>query len=548
MIPATIPFRFIETLKNKAGHMAYGSFLYDWSLNEMPPDRLLIRPVDLWKGDADKGQVLLENIGVNKESGPRWYASWWDLDDGCEAHWAEYLNSFVWLRDLRTLGGPLAREQGRKMIECWIERYPVWNAAAWRFDLTGQRLSMWIAHYDFFCLNADEVFEEAFMTSLVKQAKHLHNTLGHMREGELFSGIKGLIYAGLAIEDHQKWVDHALSALERGLERQILEDGGHVSRSPANLIAALQIMLDIKSALKAGDRRVPEFMDEAILKMSTAARFFRYNDRKLALFHGAQEGDVVHLDAVFAQSGQRARPVTSLPYSSFERAELGASMLLLDVGKSPEYPYDAQAHASPLAFEFCHAKDRIFVSCGSHPTSAQWNDALRFTAAHNTATLDYRNACEIKKDGHFGRKVTEFSLKREETPKAILLEASHNGYVPLNGILHTRKLCMTNEGNDLLGQEDFACAAKLVRPVELAVRFHLHPKVAATLVANETEASLRLPGGMAWRFSYSAGTLALEDSLYLGSGKTPQKTKQLVLYGQMNGDTACIKWSLRREF
>ncbi len=546
MIQATIPLRLIETLKSRAGQMAYSSFLYDWSLSALPPDRLLIKPVDLWKGSADKGQEILDMAGVDHETGPRWFSAWWTPEDA-DAQWKDNINSFLWLRDLRTLGGSVAREQGRKMIENWIERYPGWDSEAWRCDLTGQRLAMWISHYDFFCMNTDEAFEETFMTSLVKQAKHLHNTLGNIRDVEFFHGIKGLIYAGFAIEDHQKWVDQALSALEKGIERQILPDGGHASRSPALLINALEIMVDIKSALKAGDRKVPEFVDEAILTMSTAARFFRYNDRKLAVFHGSQESDTARLDLILAQCGMRGKPITSMPYSGFERAELGRSLLLLDVGKSPDYPFDANAHASPLAFEFGYGKERLFVNCGSHPHSENWNEALRFTAAHNTATLDYRNASEIRKDGHFGRKVTEFSLQREETRDAILLEASHNGFVPLNGITHKRKLYLGDEGHDLRGQDDFTCSAKLIRSVEIAVRFHLHPKVAASLIGSENEILLRMPGGIGWRLSFSAGTLALEDSLYLGTGTEPQKTKQIVIYGQMSGEAACIKWSVKRE-
>ena len=326
-----------------------------------------------------------------------------------------------------------------------------------------------------------------------------------------------------------------------------MADGGHASRSPEILIGALEIMVDIKSALKAGDRKVPEFMDEAILNMSTAARFFRYGDRKLAVFQGAQEGDVSRLDTILAQCGQRGKAVTSMPYSGFERAELGRSLLLLDVGKSPDYPFDNAAHASPLAFEFCYGKDRLFVSCGAHPTSDSWNEALRFTAAHNTVTLDYRNACEIRKDGHFGRKVTEFSLQREESEEAILLEASHNGFVPLNGITHTRSLYIGDEGHDLRGQDKFTCTSKLIRPVEIGLRFHVHPKISASLINSNSEVLLRMAGGVGWRLSFSEGTLALEDSLYLGTGTEPQKTKQIVIYGQMTGDTALIKWAVKRE-
>lgn len=539
-------FHLITTLKARAGQMAYSSFLYDWSLSETPPERLLVKPADPWKGDADKASELLIAADVGERTGPQWYAHWWQPEDA-DAIWSNHMHSFVWLRDLRTLGGGLAREQGRLMIESWIGQYKNWNAQSWRSDILGKRVSMWIAHYDYFCAGAEDEFQDLFMASLVKQARHLYNALGDARDMEFFDAVKGLLYAGLALEGHERWIEYALASLEKGIERQILEDGGHVSRSPAPLLKALEILADMKSALRAGDYPIPDFLEDTVQNMTGAVRFFRHGDRKLALFHGTQENDNALIDSILAQAGARGKAKYSLPFSGFERASLGRSLLLLDVGKSPESAFDETTHASPLAFEFSYGNSRILTSCGAHPNSKDWNEALRFTAAHNTATLDYRNACEIRKDGHFGRKVTEFSLSRQENNEAILLEASHNGYVPLNGITHARKLFLSQEGHDLRGEDDFTSKGHLVRNVEIALRFHLHPLVKAEIDPDSGDAMLTVPGVSRWRFSVSAGELVLEDSLYLGKGVSPQKTRQLVIYGQMSEDDAQVKWRLRHE-
>lgn len=539
-------YDLINSLKERAGQMAYSSFLYDWSLSGDAPDRLIVRPADPWKGDTDKASQLLIAAGVGERTGPQWYGAWWEPEDSDEI-WAAHMHSFVWLRDLRALGGGLAREQGRLMIETWIERYKSWDATSWRSDVLGKRLSMWISHYDYFCAAADEEFQDAFLTSLHKQAKHLSNALGNVREMEFFDSVKGLLYAGLALEGQERWVDYALGALEKSLERQILQDGGHASRSPAMLLKALEALADIKSALVAGDRHVPEFLEETVQSMCAAVRFFRHGDRRMALFHGAQENENTHIDSLLAQAGARGKAKYSLPFSGFERASLGRSLLLLDVGKSPEPAFDEITHASPLAFEFSYGNTRILTSCGAHPSSKDWNEALRFTAAHNTATLDYRNACEIRKDGHFGRKVTEFSLERQENNEAVLLQASHNGYVALNGITHARKLYLGDEGHDLRGEDDFTAKGKVMRPVEIALRFHLHPGISISLDKDSGDALLTAPGGSRWRFSLSAGALALEDSLYLGKGVTPRKTKQMAIYGQMSESFAQVKWRLKQE-
>lgn len=531
-----------DQLKYQAGRLAHISGIYP----EKVPDHMTVRPVDPWRGDAEKGQSLCTAAGASDENGPVWYGQWWEPEEADEI-WLDHMHGFNWLRDLRIMGGPLARAQGRLMIQNWIEEYPTPDKAAWQSDLTGQRLSMWISHYEYFCAGADEYFEDLFFASLIHQARHLQATLGSVREVKSLQAIKGLIYVGVAIEGHTHWVNQGLRALEKDLARQILTDGGHISRSPAKLLDALQIVLDIQSALTAGDQDVPYFLQDSIMRMATAVRFFRYGDRQFGVFHGTQEGSASEIDTVLAQAGARGKIPQSLPCTGFERMSLGRSLLMLDTGRAPDYPFDEQTHASPLAFEFCYGKERIFVSCGAHPTSAQWNAALRSTPAHNTACIDQRDACEIRKDGHFGRKVTRMALDRQETPDAILVEAAHNGYMPLNGILHTRKLYLSDEGNDLRGEDSFSSAAPLVRTAEIALRFHLHPNVSVSLINDNTEALLRIPGGIGWRFHFGNGALLLEDSIYLGEGITPRKTKQLVVYAQMEGEHTNVKWSLKRE-
>ncbi|MDH5721720.1 MAG: heparinase II/III family protein [Alphaproteobacteria bacterium] len=542
------PVDIISHLKNKAGEMTYGSFLYDWSLTETPPERLSTKPADPWKGDSQKGQELLDAADVGSEderTGPQWFSPWWSPDDTDEI-WMTHMHSFLWLRDLRALGGPVAREQGRVMIENWIETYKNWNAATWRSDLTGERISMWIAHYDYFIAGNDDAFIENFMTSINKQAKHLHNTLGDPRDPGYFSAIKGLLYAGLALE-HETWTRQALCSLENTVEKQILADGGHVSRSPAILLGILETLVEINSALSAGGLDIPEFLEDSIQNASAVIRFFRHGDRRFALFHSTQEGNSTQMDAILSQAGLRGKARYSLPYSGFERASLGRSLLIMDIGRSPEHGLDTKTHASPLAFEFSYGKNRIFTSCGTHPSNKNWQEALRFTNGHNTACLDHRNACELKADGHFGRKVTEFSLKREETKEAILLKANHNGYMPLNGIIHERSIYMGDEGHDLRGEDNFTSEITLVHPIEGALRFHLHPSVKVSLINDDQEALLRIPDGSGWRFSFSAGMLELEDSLYMGQGVTPRKTKQLVIRGTMQNAQSSIKWALKRE-
>ena len=543
-----IPFQMIDTLKNKAGHMAYNSVLYDWSLRtDTPPDRLIIKPVDPWRGNARRAKELLSAAGVVERTGPQWLDEWW-MPYSADEVWISHIHSFSWLRDLRTLGGARAREQGRLMIENWIENYPSWDSQSWRSDILGRRLSMWVCHYDYFCDNFDPDFDDILLGSMLKQAKHLSNILSSREHGSThLQAIKGLLYAGIALDGCRKLADQALDALNKALNEQIFKDGGHISRSPACMLDVLKILVDIRSALQTSAYPTPDLLETKIGALSAALRTLRYRDRKLALFHNSQEGEVEEIDSILAQAGTHTKMPTSLPDTGFERMEVGRGLLVMDTGSTQKFPYDKIGHTSPLAFEFSYGKERLLVSCGTHPTSKEWKDALRFTAAHNTACIDYRNACELRKDGHFGRKVTHTHVHRENSRDAALIVASHNGYVPLNGITHSRKVYLADEGHDMRGEDDFACTFELVKPVETALRFHIHPSVTASLINDGKEVLLRMRGGAGWRFKHDVGRLELEDSVYIGNGINPRKTKQIAIYGKMSSDHARVKWSFKRE-
>ncbi|HBR70018.1 MAG TPA: heparinase [Rhodospirillaceae bacterium] len=542
-----MPARAISQIRKTAGQFAYGSVLYNWSLRGSVPERLLVKPVDPWSGDAERGRWLCGGTFAIDGDQLEMRGDFWEPDDANET-WLAHMHGFEWLRDLRTLGGDGARRYGRALMQSWMEYYPVWHRLAWRPDITAKRVAMWISHFESFTASASDDFQDEFFDSLMRQSRHLSRSLpGDLNGVALLHGAKGLLYAGLAFEGRENWIEQALTIFEREIGRQILNDGGHVSRSPALLLEALQILLDARGALMAGGYPGFDKIQHAIDKMGPALRFFRYADKGLALFNGAQEGNIAYMDSVLAQANARGKALQSMPCTGYERVALGRSMIMIDTGKTPAWPYDGTAHAAPLAFEFCYGSERLFVNCGAHPTQDEWQDALRATAAHNTAGIDSRNACEIREGGHMGRKVRTVVTVREDSKKSSLVEASHDGYVALNGVTHGRRLYMTDKGCDLRGEDTFTCATGLARPHDIAIRFHIHPRVQVTLTQGGDDALLRMPGGTGWRFMHGNGALALEDSIYLGEGTRPRKTKQLVIYGRMEKDFARVKWALRRE-
>lgn len=555
----------LRHLQNKAGQFAFNSFLYDWSLRGRPQtDRLIVRPVDPWPGDAQAGTHLCEGVFSLGAEHLTLRGHCWE-PFGVDEAWIAHMHGFTWLRDLRALAAQkghskICRAQARAMILAWIDRYDRWHALPWRGDIMGERLAMWIALYEFFNHDTmnddeDEEFHDLFFDSLGRQALHLFRILGNDGSSgvAILKAAKGLLYAGLAIEGQDYWAVHALEILKREIDKQILGDGAHVSRNPEALLYTLQILLDVRDALSAAGYPPQESVQHAIDRMGPALRFFRHHDKGFALFNGTQEGSAAFTDSVLAQSAVKGRTLESLPCAGYERVEMGRSLLIFDCGPSPTQPNDAQAHAAPLSFEMSYAKERIFVNCGTHPHDPAWQDALRATAAHNALVIDNRNACEIRDNGHMARKARKVTLMREGSrgtvggDQACLLEATHDGYERLNGFIHRRKLYLSEQGHDLRGEDTLSAAIDPVHAHDFAVRFHLHPRVNLSLINGGTEALLRLRNGVGWRFKHVGGTLVLEDSVYLGQDAQPRKTKQLAIYSQSIEKEVKIKWALCKE-
>ncbi len=537
----------LNHLRHKATAAAYGTSLYQWTLGGSIPDRLAVIPPDPWPGDSGRGRWLCQDVfSLHGEQLPVRDGNF--EPKGISDVWMNHIHAFEWLRDLRALGGDQGRVQARAMVTAWIDRYHSWHEMSWRADLTGRRIAVWISQHDFFAASADEIFQTNYMASLLRQARHLSRAVpGTLAGLPLLHAIRGLAYAGLAFEGRENWLEQALDLLDDQTSKQIFSDGGHISRAPDQLLEVMRIYIDIRSALLSGQYPVPHFVQHAIDRMAQALRFMRYSDRHFALFNGAQLGDPAMIEMVQMLANAHGRVLKSLPDSGYERATAGRSLLMMDVGRAPVWPHDDRAHAAPLAFEFSYGKERIFVSCGSHPLDNEWSQVLRGTAAHCALTLDHRDACEIRKDGHFGRRTRNVVVDREEHGGACLIDGVHDGFVPLNGISHRRRLYLSDQGHDLRGEETLTCSVGLSKPVEATIRFHLHPRVQVSLIRGKQEALLRLPGGSGWHFSHSCGTLKLDNSVYLGEGCRPRKTKQLVLTLPMDSDYAQMKWALQRE-
>lgn len=537
-------------IKQGAQAFAFGNPLYMLTLGGPGPSALETVPADPWPGNPAAGAALL--AGVFRFAGQTIQSEeplWQPI--GAGPGWLAALHGFDWLRDLRAVGSDAARRHARLLVSSWLDRHAAWSSVAWAPDVLGVRIANWIGLHDFYCASADDAFRARVFLSLARQTRHLARVLpGPLRGATLIAALKGLAYGGLSLPGGERYLTQALRLLERELPVQVMADGGHVERSPARHLAVLRHLIDLRATLRAARREVPEALQHAIDRMAPALRFYRHGDGGLALFNGGQEGDAALVDAVLAQADARGRPLRSAPHVGFERLLTGRTLVLMDTGGPPPPHLDAQAHAGTLSFEMSVGRERLIVNCGAHPSpTGPWRCGLAATAAHSTLTVAETNSAEVLEEGGLGRRPRQVTRERLEADGATLVEASHDGYLRNYGLVHRRRLYLSETGEDLRGEDTLEPATDAAVPGrEFTIRFHLHPSVQVSLIQNGAAALLRLPSGQGWRLRAAGGVLELAESIYLGQGEEPRRSQQIVITGATaDQGGAVVKWALRRE-
>jgi len=541
----------LDPSRNRGAMRLIARPLYSWSLaGGTIPDRLVMLPPDPWMGDSIRGRgVSARQLDDNGLTIPLDAGVWTDKAIAKDPRRCMVIHGFEWLRDLRALGGDNSRKFGRILMQEWMDTNMRWQEGVWGFTVTAERIAAWLMGYDFFCASGDDAFLEAFYASLIRQVRHLDRVHPEKIHGlDALAVIRAQIYGGLCIENGESRLNQALGWLDHWLVDEIDGEGMHISRSPAKAVTVARYLIDIRGALVRGGLAAPTALQSAIERIMYAIRFFRMPDGKLACFHGSREDETTFLDSLLRVSGVRIRkPLSQLEDAGFESLVRERAGIIVDCGYPAPHPHDHGGHASPMAFEMCVGRDRMIVNCATHPTDDVWTDHLRATAAHSTLTVDDRNAFEIREDGHIGRNATHITTRRDIMHGGIMLTMSHDGYAPLNGLVHTRRLLLSADGRVLEGEDGLASDAPLVKPAAYTIRFHLHPKVQASLIQDGQAALLRLASGGGWRFSKKAGNLSLESSVYCGAGHAPRKTQQLVLSGVTEGGTTAIGWMFNEE-
>jgi uncharacterized heparinase superfamily protein len=543
------------------GHLRRLATIPSFALAAMqtsPPERLLIAPQDIRTSDSTiageiySGYFALAGKVVNLHG-----RSPFEVEPPSRS-WARALYSFGWLRHLRAADTALARANARSLVDDFLTlaEKPT-RSTAWETRVVIHRTLSFLSQSPIILESADREFYRRFMRALARTQLFLERRVaaGLVRgEERLFAAI-ALAELGLCMQTDAGFQRRGTRLLAEELARQILPDGGHVSRNPDLLIRLLLDLLPLRQTYAARGVAPPPQLLNAIDRILPMLRMLRHGDGTLALFNGMGVTEPDILATVLAYDDPRAKAMVNAPHSGYQRIEAGASLLIVDAGRPPPPEFSTLADAGCLSFEFSVGPHRVVVNCGAPDVNRiATRRAARASAAHSTLIVDDTSSCRFATgrglEKWFGDEILsgpqQVGVERQTLPAKTRLYLAHDGYSARFGLIHERQLTLSSDGTRLEGTDRLkAVSARGSEVYPYALRFHIHPSVHLQTAPEGRAVWLDLPDNSRWEFTAQGNEVAIEESAFFAATDGPRPSEQIVVHCRTDRATQIV-WAFQR--
>jgi uncharacterized heparinase superfamily protein len=523
-------------------------------------DRLIIAPHDLRTADATRaaeiyaGRFVFAGKIVTCQG-----RSIFELEPPSD-DWEVALLGFGWLRHLRAADTALTRANARSLVDDWISNPSHKRPIGRRADVLARRVISLLSQAPLVLGDTDSKFYRRYLRGLTREIRYLRYTMLDIPDGvPRLQVLIALCYASLCLANQARYIRAATRKLSDELLRQILPDGGHISRNPGALIELLIDLLPLRQTFAARNIAPPPALLNAIDRMMPMLRFFRHSDGSFALFNGMSSAPSDLLATLLAYDDAHGSPMATMPHTGFQRLDAGAMTVIMDTGAPPAPSVSHDAHAGCLSFELSSGPSRIIINCGMPTTGRDnWRAFARGTAAHSTLVYNDTSSCQFVELSAMKRLLRGAPIVggpgnvesyREVVANGELLTTSHDGYLAQFGVVHRRVLMLAHDGSRLDGEDTLTPeqGARIKgNESDYALRFHLHPSVKASRLSDARGVMLVLPNRDVWTFEALDDKVELEDSVFLAGNDGPRRTAQIVIR-QDSRHVSSIRWSFVRS-
>ena len=532
----------IKFFKELNLHLFFNSPTYNFIANNNFDNKIIFNPESLWKGNKTKGIKILDGFLNYQKETVYIGDNIWNKKHGSK-QWINYVNSFMWICDIRVVATNQARVFLRKNIIEWIKKVDLFDKAVWDNTVLSKRIFYLLTNLSFFFETAEEKFQKEFAQNLNKQCVLLVKNLKKKKKNtnDIFA-IKSAILASLCYNNLKSHYNFSIDLLLTFLTNSVIH-GMHYLRSPSEHFFLLCSIVDIKNFLGSHNKKIPEEVNQLINEMFNVLNFFIMGDGRLAIFNKYDFVNVKKIQNVLKKANGKIRIPKISECCRFYRISKNKLIFIMDCGK----PSKEKTYAGSLSFEFSHFAEKIVVNCGSpFINNRDWNDAMRSTAAHSSLNINEINSSDIFFEKDTTTRLAEVNVQKLERDDNLWLDSYHNGYKELFGITHRRKIHVDPNKFIIRGEDSFISnkTKEENKAFLYFLRFHLHPSVEVNVTTSKRRAVLKLKNNIGWEFICSESNINIEDGIYLGENETVQANQHIIIKNSLQPEHK-VKWLFR---
>jgi len=484
----------------------------------------------------DKKKINIENYSLNEI---------WN-NPNLKKKDRQNLNSFFWLfsLDLRS-----SKKDTQNVIYQWINANERYNYKNWKIDIIGKRIIAWISNSRLTYENGNIDYKDKFNRIIKKQINHLINEI---ESSELINdkiiGCAAIVLTGLSYPQNNNYLNTGLNLLKKLAKYSLDNDGFPRSRNIRQLSFYLKYFILIREWFKESQNEIPEFINENIYHLGQAYAFIWQNNKIDFLFNGNHQTNNHNFDLYLKRLGYSFKNQNN-ELGGYAVLNNKKNSLIMDIGSSPNTKLSSEYQAGALSFEIISNGKKLISNCGYfQKVNHQLNEVSKSSASHSTLIIDDRSSCSFNKLTDKKSKICK-GLRILE--KKIVFEknywkinASHDGYLKLHGIIHEREIEFYPEQLKYIGQDKIV-SNKGIKNLKFEIRFHLEPNIRIMKTQDGKSILIDLDGE-GWKFSSENTIINIDKGLYFGEKNSFTDNQNIFISGMTNKENQTIRWEITK--
>ncbi len=428
----------------------------------------------------------------------------------------EYLHSFYWLSNLKSLGTKEASEKSYNLINSWNSKFGNYDLETWEDGILSERVFQIIICNLFVVKGKDALFQSKLNLILDPQVNHLFNLyklnkIGLYKIKNRLKVAKALISVNLSKKYNSKNKNHLIikfiSYIELDIKENIFNDGGHISRNPSTALLYLEDLLQVYYLLKQNNSYNLTFIRSAIDRISLFIRSLRHPDGKLAIFNGGYESSKSKIDYILSISNISTKPSISLRNSGYTKMNSNNLSMIFDIGER------VKNSNSLLSFELSINNKKIITNLGNNLFD------VNYALFNDEQASRINNSCLVLKINNkilsFDFSKSTLKVERRSEDNWDIIKFVYTGFKDI-GLTYYRTIYVSKKDYTYILGEDMLSIHKSSDNIiqEAYLSFHFSPEIRSIELYKKSKVVLFYVDDNKYVFSSTDNKVNLSKNIY----------------------------------